>query len=64
MAGSLITLVIAGGFYAVGYAIASRWRKPLGVTVVYAVLIGLGLACVCVALLFGACMCAMGNSHL
>lgn len=60
----LIVLAILGGFYAVGYAIASRWKKPPGQTAAYAFFIGLGLVCLSVAVLFGACVCALGNGHL
>ncbi len=60
----LIVLVVLGGFFTVGYAIASRWKKSPGVTAVYAFLIGLGLVCLSVAVLFGACVCALNNGHL
>lgn len=60
----VFVLFVLGGFFAVGYAIASRWKKPPGVTAVYGFLIGLGLVCLSVAVLFGACVCALNNGHL
>lgn len=60
----LVLVLIAGGFYGAGYVIARRWRKSTGITVLYSALIGLGLFCLCAGLLFGACLCALGNGKL
>ncbi len=64
MGGVVIALMILAGFYGVGYLIAARWKKPPSITALYAALIGLGLFCLCAAVLFGACLCALGNMKI
>lgn len=59
----LILALIAIVFFGTGYLIARRWRKGPLLTAIYTFLLGLGLACLCLAVLFGACLCAV-NNHL